>query len=266
MEYRLQNRLKHNRQSLESSLTEKMNIQFDQNQDPTKDCPGQTKEERPAAKLALDYDRAMTSSGKPIAWGEQRGGGKPTANQSEGACSRDQNRPISALVFDYFENEMAENVSTDPMVWVRNLIDDPDVRIMLVSSECASVIYQSRQKGKKINYKSPRQFDHVFSYALKELGRLNVEEVNPHLRGGRVENHLGKTTPSSPDRDSNLDLPVLEGLAQHDWRVSQLRHRGGIENFTEKQHILPHNTPNRIFTLPNDLGELINHLKKGYEP
>nr|CAD7263457.1 unnamed protein product [Timema shepardi] len=27
-------------------------------------------------------------------------------------------------------------------------------------------------------------------------------EVNPHLRGGRVENHLGKTTPSSPDRDS----------------------------------------------------------------
>nr|CAD7588263.1 unnamed protein product [Timema genevievae] len=53
------------------------------------------------------------------------------------------------------------------------------------------------------------------------------QEVNPHLRGGRVENHLGKTTPSSPDRDSNLDLPVLGGLAQHDWRVSQLRHRGG---------------------------------------
>nr|CAD7451893.1 unnamed protein product [Timema tahoe] len=60
----------------------------------------------------------------------------------------------------------------------------------------------------------------------RELGRLNLEEVNPHLRGGRVENHLGKTTPSSPDRDSKLDLPVLGGLAQHDWRVSQLRHRG----------------------------------------
>nr|CAD7586509.1 unnamed protein product [Timema genevievae] len=49
-----------------------------------------------------------------------------------------------------------------------------------------------------------------------ELGGLNLEEVNPHLRGGRVENHLGKTTPSSPDRDSNLDLPVLDGRAQHD--------------------------------------------------
>nr|CAD7458061.1 unnamed protein product [Timema tahoe] len=61
-----------------------------------------------------------------------------------------------------------------------------------------------------------------------ELGRLNLEEVNPHLRGGRVESHLGKTTPSSPDRDSNLDIPVLSGLAQHDWRVSQLHHRGAV--------------------------------------
>nr|CAD7439652.1 unnamed protein product [Timema bartmani] len=37
-----------------------------------------------------------------------------------------------------------------------------------------------------------------------------------------------KTIPSSPDRDSNLDLPVLGGLAQHDWRVSQLRYRERI--------------------------------------
>nr|CAD7588233.1 unnamed protein product [Timema genevievae] len=62
----------------------------------------------------------------------------------------------------------------------------------------------------------------------QELGGLNLEEVNLHLRGGRVENHLGKTIPSSPDRDSNLDLPVLGGRAQHDLRVSQLRHRGGL--------------------------------------
>nr|CAD7423496.1 unnamed protein product [Timema monikensis] len=55
----------------------------------------------------------------------------------------------------------------------------------------------------------------------------NSQEVNPHLLGGRVDNHLGKTTPSSPERDSNLDLPVLSSRAQHDKRVSQLRHRGG---------------------------------------
>nr|CAD7262857.1 unnamed protein product [Timema shepardi] len=50
------------------------------------------------------------------------------------------------------------------------------------------------------------------------IGKVELEEVNPHLRGGRVENHLGKTTPSSPDRDSNLDLPVLGSRAQHDKR------------------------------------------------
>nr|CAD7203241.1 unnamed protein product [Timema douglasi] len=60
------------------------------------------------------------------------------------------------------------------------------------------------------------------------IGKVELEEVNPHLRGGRVENHLRKTTPSSPDRDSNLDLPVLSSLAQHDKHVSQLCHRGGL--------------------------------------
>ncbi|CAG2061034.1 unnamed protein product, partial [Timema podura] len=55
-----------------------------------------------------------------------------------------------------------------------------------------------------------------YTLVQSELGGLKLEEVNPHLRGGRVENHLGKTTPSSPDRDSNLDLPVLGGRAQHD--------------------------------------------------
>nr|CAD7395069.1 unnamed protein product [Timema cristinae] len=58
-----------------------------------------------------------------------------------------------------------------------------------------------------------------------DLTQVELEEVNPHLRGGRVENHLGKTTPSPPDRDSNLDLPILSSRAQHDKRVSQLRHR-----------------------------------------
>nr|CAD7440890.1 unnamed protein product [Timema bartmani] len=53
-------------------------------------------------------------------------------------------------------------------------------------------------------------------WSASELGRLNLEEVNPHLRGGRVKNHLGKTTPSSPDRDSKLDLLVLGSRAQHD--------------------------------------------------
>nr|CAD7572290.1 unnamed protein product [Timema californicum] len=66
------------------------------------------------------------------------------------------------------------------------------------------------------------------------IGKVELEEVNPHLRGGRVENNLGKTTPSSPNRDSNLDLPVLSSRAQHDKRVSQLRHQGGRCNLPVK--------------------------------
>nr|CAD7575492.1 unnamed protein product [Timema californicum] len=65
----------------------------------------------------------------------------------------------------------------------------------------------------------------VSSSSLVLRGREG--EVNPHLSGGRVESHLGKTTPSSADLYSNLDLPVLSSRAQHDKRVSQLRHRGG---------------------------------------
>nr|CAD7447587.1 unnamed protein product [Timema bartmani] len=41
-------------------------------------------------------------------------------------------------------------------------------------------------------------------------------EVNPHLCGGIAENHLGKTTLSSPNRDSNLNLLVLGSRAQHE--------------------------------------------------
>nr|CAD7432592.1 unnamed protein product [Timema monikensis] len=65
----------------------------------------------------------------------------------------------------------------------------------------------------------------VVSYSVQEMyslgiGKVELEELNPHLHGGRVENHLG--TPSSPDQDSNLDLPVLSSRAQHDKRVIQL--------------------------------------------
>nr|CAD7603089.1 unnamed protein product [Timema genevievae] len=35
------------------------------------------------------------------------------------------------------------------------------------------------------------------------------------MHGGRVENHLG-TTPSSPKQEFNLNLPVLDSLAQHE--------------------------------------------------
>nr|CAD7410456.1 unnamed protein product [Timema poppensis] len=82
--------------------------------------------------------------------------------------------------------------------------------------------------------------------------KVELEEVNPHLRRGRVENHLGKTTPSSPDRDSNLDLPVLSIGAQHDKRVSQLRHRGRSAISKCQQHAAKEELSMRQRSLFND--------------
>nr|CAD7443745.1 unnamed protein product [Timema bartmani] len=46
----------------------------------------------------------------------------------------------------------------------------------------------------------------------KPRTRFYLEEVYPYLHGGRVENHLGKPTLTTPDRDSNLVLPVIGSL------------------------------------------------------
>nr|CAD7404752.1 unnamed protein product [Timema cristinae] len=84
---------------------------------------------------------------------------------------------------------------------------------------------ERRKEGKRKKEEMETSDDECID--TQGIGKVELEEVNPHLRGGRVENHLGKTTPSSPDRDSNLDLPVLSSRAQHVKRVSQLHHRGG---------------------------------------
>nr|CAD7402454.1 unnamed protein product [Timema cristinae] len=42
------------------------------------------------------------------------------------------------------------------------------------------------------------------------IGKVELEEVNPHFRGGRVENHLRKPTPSSPDRTSISPSSAVE--------------------------------------------------------
>nr|CAD7201328.1 unnamed protein product [Timema douglasi] len=59
------------------------------------------------------------------------------------------------------------------------------------------------------------------------IGKVELEEVNPHLRGGKVESHLGKTTPVHPTKiRTSISLSSAVEL-QHDKRVRQLRHRGG---------------------------------------
>nr|CAD7567639.1 unnamed protein product [Timema californicum] len=66
-----------------------------------------------------------------------------------------------------------------------------------------------------ISASHPSIWEFISAIKMEEsLNEVELEEVNPHWRGGRVESHLGKTTPSSPDRDSNLDLPALSSPPQ----------------------------------------------------
>nr|CAD7577310.1 unnamed protein product [Timema californicum] len=52
------------------------------------------------------------------------------------------------------------------------------------------------------------------TYPYAEPDDLQKHEVYPHLRGGRVDNHLGEggRNFSKPDQDSNLDLSVIGSL------------------------------------------------------
>nr|CAD7256407.1 unnamed protein product [Timema shepardi] len=67
---------------------------------------------------------------------------------------------------------------------------------------------KNRGRGGSFSYSSPMaslgltDSSQLTSYRQHlRIGKVELEEVNPHLHGGRVENHLGKTTPSSPDQD-----------------------------------------------------------------
>nr|CAD7258492.1 unnamed protein product [Timema shepardi] len=75
---------------------------------------------------------------------------------------------------------------------------------------------RERDKNDNLATSLPTGPSRMTSCREGRIGKVELAEVNPHLRGGRVVNHLGKTTPSSPDRDSNLDLAVLSSRAQHD--------------------------------------------------
>nr|CAD7569732.1 unnamed protein product [Timema californicum] len=64
------------------------------------------------------------------------------------------------------------------------------------------------------------------------IGKVKLEEVNPHLRGGRVENHLGKTTPVHPTEirtsispSSAVELNTTSALANYATEVGLKRER-----------------------------------------
>nr|CAD7410280.1 unnamed protein product [Timema cristinae] len=78
--------------------------------------------------------------------------------------------------------------------------------------------------GQRLEFKS------CWEYRARQLSTLYWNSKPVSCLDNSVTDAIIKGTKqiSSPDRDSNLDLPVLSSRAQHDKCVSQLRHRGGF--------------------------------------
>nr|CAD7398421.1 unnamed protein product [Timema cristinae] len=84
---------------------------------------------------------------------------------------------------------------------------------------------------------TPSLEEQLISSSIEQLGGYSgdpsTDQVKRYLLLPAVDNILfrrlypRRIIHFSPDLDSNLDLPVLSSRAQHDKRVSQLRHRGG---------------------------------------
>nr|CAD7398182.1 unnamed protein product [Timema poppensis] len=62
------------------------------------------------------------------------------------------------------------------------------------------------------------------------IGKVELEEVNPHFRGGRVENHFGKTTPVHPTEirtsispSSAVELNTTSALPNHATEAGNLK-------------------------------------------
>nr|CAD7578769.1 unnamed protein product [Timema californicum] len=63
--------------------------------------------------------------------------------------------------------------------------------------------------------------------------RISVGGSEPAFAWKDSGKPFRKNHPSLPDLDSNLDLPVLSSRAQHDKRISQLSHRGGLHRIND---------------------------------
>nr|CAD7577467.1 unnamed protein product [Timema californicum] len=76
-------------------------------------------------------------------------------------------------------------------------------------------------------------------------GKVELEEVNPHLREGRVENHLGKTTPvhlseirTSISPSSAVGLNMTSALANYTTEAGQKNIKLNSENLTRDSFVI----------------------------
>lgn len=69
-----------------------------------------------------------------------------------------------------------ENVAQSPTDWVRSLVNDKSVRIILVATPCYRLLEISLLTDRKVRYRQPDAFDELFIFALRNLTQNMVLE------------------------------------------------------------------------------------------
>nr|CAD7575154.1 unnamed protein product [Timema californicum] len=100
----------------------------------------------------------------------------PTRNKSLVASENQHKDLIAMEEIDHLNKKLEAGVSSTTKKHVNT--KNTNGKIIVTSSRGLD---ESSSDGTKLTH--------------KRIGKVELEEVNPHLRGGRVENHLGKTTP-----------------------------------------------------------------------
>nr|CAD7424805.1 unnamed protein product [Timema monikensis] len=198
---------------------------------------------------------------------------RPSHQQSnEGRASRDKVQATYEVMFLIVRfclqaHSSVEKAGLIGLVKMRYI--ETDDKLSLRGDKLKEAIARDRDKGlipfflcATLGTTGACSFDN-----LKELGPIckftshftrdssSVTGVNSAAKYAR--GNISKTdrvcARSSPDRDSNLDLPVLSSRAQHDKRVSQLRHRGGCLFLIV--HVVPRSIQELRLTVCDLVGE-----------
>ncbi|XP_063242644.1 uncharacterized protein LOC134542385 [Bacillus rossius redtenbacheri] len=108
---------------------------------------------------------------------------------------RNSLKKLGFKVHDCFDPECQAKVARGPAQWLRHLLSRPEVKVVVVSSECARRCQAALDSCVPLYYAQPRPFSSLFACALEHIvreGRPEAYEREHHVRFHRFteERHL----------------------------------------------------------------------------
>jgi hypothetical protein len=105
------------------------------------------------------------------------------------------------IVLDLFDEELFRAIAFDPELWLRNLLQDPDFKVIVVCSEGAFKRQQALLSGEVLNIPDNSSLDGLFSAGLRFITAQHANDAQ-RLALARYE-MLALTAPEF--RLSNVD-------------------------------------------------------------